>query len=86
MTRLIEADKAVHDLGRSLCDSVHELEAINVVASQPTVDAIPITWIEKHIEKNKTGCFDEYYGMNMYSTLIETMLKAWKKERDDYEP
>lgn len=49
---------------------------IDRINHAPTVDAIPISWIEQYVEEN---WFD--YG-TQYNAITE-MLKAWERENNE---
>ena len=50
------------------------------VSKLPTVEAIPIVWIEQWIA---TNCYDKngHYNGEGYDT-VEAMLEDWRKEND----
>lgn len=47
-----------------------------IVANAPTIESIPIAWIEKYIEwlEDMDGTFAKLTAMN-----IEVMVKKWRK-------
>lgn len=48
--------------------------AYDMIQGQPTVDAIPISYIEELIKlSNKTGCI-------VYATSLEELLDDWREE------
>ncbi len=76
--RLIDADKVI-----SLWDkyhysiATHAIEFDDELRKLPTVDAIPIDWIEAQIEE--AG----YSGYDMHAYELATMLEEWKAERKE---
>ena len=54
--------------------------AIDMLKKAPTVDAVPVEWIEVDIEASA------FSGYDMHSYEVATMLEEWKeKERKDDE-
>lgn len=83
-----EAIKTLRELRRETNDSWYEevydkaisaLEKLdNVPSAQPEI-AIPLSWIEKHIEwlKSMDNAFSDLTAMN-----ISVMVKKWKEEKE----
>lgn len=87
--RLIDADALLEELRKSCkwhAESSRELSLlqrdINIVEEQPTVDAIPVEWIEKYTEENRLYQSDDFdlYIRDMIADWTEEIRK-WKKER-----
>ena len=81
--RLIDADKLVEIcrkgwklFGRENEKLKHWVDEYDI-RSQPTVNAIPIEWIKKWVEKT----FDVESQYEVYP-LIELMLLHWEKENE----
>lgn len=71
--RLIDADKLKQkDMNGDVVDIFGVLEA-------PTVEAIPIEWLEKRVDMLKERNYHSYQVL--MPALIE-MLQAWRKEND----
>lgn len=72
--RLIDADKLLNPGYTDMFDEPIKFTAISVKAieDQPTVDAIPISWIEKWLRKDRNADPD---------TFID-MISDWRKEND----
>ena len=79
--RLIDADELVKAIenenpGLSISGAVEKFARIAQVNMQPTVDAIPVKWIEK---------YNRVRGWEVTVTTqnaIDNMLNAWEKEND----
>lgn len=79
--KLIEFEKVI-----SLWDkyhysiATHAIEFDEELRKLPTVDAVPVEWIEIDIEASA------FSGYDMHSYEVATMLEEWKeKERKDDE-
>ena len=89
MGRLIDIDRLCDDLAKrwSIADKKKEdlIRAVMadvvtpIVVSQPTVDAVPVSWIMAQVaeRKGRGTAFD----LSVASTL-RTMVKEWKDETD----
>lgn len=54
--------------------AVHMIEVLN---SAPTIDAIPIAWIEERMEEYAE---DRLYASSM---ILEMLITAWKRKRKE---
>lgn len=78
MSRLIDADKMCDDL--ATVDQQYETMidwVIRVTKAQPTVDAVPISWINKHLEW-LDNCDNDFAQLAKVSIL--GMLELWRKD------
>lgn len=100
MNRLINADKILQKTWRvEIKDMFHMTETVEVVSAidikeAPTVEAIPIEWLQQMIEEDKaSGHIDEYGEYQEGTTLGEscehvlanwynTYKWKWEKEND----
>lgn len=71
--RLIDADALPKYTGYALSAD----EVARAVETAPTIEAIPLEWIEKQ----KAGCV---YGSISWIAL-EALLKTWREEKDEVE-
>lgn len=82
--RLIDADAAKADIekfNRPLCDGYHMKDyvlnqIITDIEDQPTVNAIPVEWIEKQMAER------ENYGDFNTAGAIGYLLLSWEKENE----
>ena len=51
--------------------------AIDMLKKAPTVDAVPVEWIEIDIEQSA------FSGYDMHSYEVATMLEEWKKRNEE---
>ena len=80
--KLIDADELLEELRKSCkyhAENSRELSLlqrdINIVKEQPTVEAIPIEWIQKKIQIiEETG---DFYS----SAVLVEMIEGWRKEQ-----
>lgn len=78
--RLIDADTIQYDQLLNTGNKEHPLEwAVSrpVINSMPTIEAIPVEWIEKQ----KARC----YPRSISWLALEALLKTWKEEKDKVE-
>ena len=84
--RLIDADKLIQELEKNKTfESDEYTEGVNTgiswcaedVVDAPTVDAIPIEWIEEY-RQNREDYADEYNAKAVLKRLLET----WEKENE----
>lgn len=88
--RLIDADSLKENLSKWLkqVDPTHPsdippmddiiVSTIMTIEEEPTVDAIPVEWIEVDIEQSA------FSGYDIHSYEVATMLEEWKeKERKE---
>lgn len=75
--RMIDADALLKRMQNDpLFDLVERYGVSGVINAEPTVEAIPIEWIEIDIEESA------FSGYDMHSYEVATMLEEWKeKER-----
>ena len=75
MTRLIDADAMLERIKKDpLFPLVEEYGISGVIEAQPTVEAIPISWIEQHIE-------NAGFVAVLNSHSVEFMLRQWYREQ-----
>ena len=82
MVRLIDADALKSVFTEKSTEAVCGAELCKAIISRiddaPTVDAVPVEWIEIDIEQSA------FSGYDMHSYEVATMLEEWKeKERKD---
>ena len=70
--RLIDADKLIIDLTEIL-DPIERAGAIDHVIDQPTIDAVPVEFIEKEIEITREA------GQS-YAHCLKVLLARWERE------
>lgn len=79
MTRLIDADKVAHEIDQ-LSHAWEYGQAVDdcyeIVKSAPTVDAIPISYIEEQINDLEA---EERWG---YSFALAILIETWNKEKE----
>lgn len=73
--RLIDADRLFHNLERGVRSTSNEV--FREIANTPTVNAIPIEWIEEY-RQNREDYADEYNAKAVLKRLLET----WEKENE----
>lgn len=81
--RLIDADalpnelfkKHVHD-GEELEPMIYFEDAVKVVENAPTIDAIPVEWLETVISKFKDA------GRMDSVEVVQSLIKAWRYEEE----
>lgn len=75
--RLIDADKLVNDIAEHITVKAVS-RVLAITQGQPTIDAIPVEWIEQWLLKN---CYDEngHYNGEGYDTVGD-MMEDWRKE------
>ena len=81
--RLIDADKitffnCLAKTGNAVCCHAEGITSKLGIEMQPTVEAIPIEWIEMFVQKYK------FYGDEEYK-LFHFMITQWKKWRKENE-
>ena len=80
--RLIDADRLFHNLERGVRNASNEV--FREIANTPTVNAIPIEWINSYT----TGLIfsDDYEdnadSIDYYIDCIKEMVKDWGKENE----
>ena len=82
MVRLIDADALKSVFTEKSTEAVCGAELCKAIISRiddaPTVDAVPVEWIEIDIEQSA------FSGYDMHSYEVATMLEEWKeKERKE---
>lgn len=84
MSRLIDVDALIKDFdkrcfGECCCciESTNTESGCKVIDEQPTVDAIPISWINKHLEW-LDNCDNDFAQLAKVS--IRGMLELWRKD------
>lgn len=81
--RLIDADKLIEicdkgwRLGSAINTKIYHTVDASDIRSQPTVNAIPIEWIEEY-RQNREDYADEYNAKAVLKRLLET----WEKENE----
>lgn len=97
--RLIDADKitffdCLAKTGNAVCCHAEGIVSKSAIKMQPTVEAIPIEWIEKYIEdhtqymvtpKYEDTHFDEPpidYYTKLWPFQVAKMLERWKGENE----
>jgi len=89
--RLIDADKLKRTEGMfqyQISDAFDRLSAsayrFEDVENAPTVEAIPVEWIEKWIETDhNTKRRTPYYYKRLFRSRLKMMLEDWKKENEN---
>lgn len=85
--RLIDADELKKEVPKKLVrlmdgqdyeETYYKYEVIKAINTVPTVDAIPIKWIENYVKNN--FCFADWYGG--FIGGINMMLDEWEKENE----
>lgn len=79
MPRLIDADRLLNPGYTDMFDEPIEFDMFSryAIESEPTVEAIPVEWIDGYIKRKiKVG------GMYAEMLYIYDMLKDWKKENE----
>lgn len=79
--KLIDADAIRYDQLLNIGNKEHPLEwAVSrpLIDSMPTIEAIPIKWIEK---QKALRC----YPRSISWLVLEALLKTWKEEKDEVE-
>lgn len=69
--RLIDADKVLKH------KTDHDMISTHLIYNAPTVDAIPISWLEQHIKDAETLLWLEY------ARHLKSLLYTWN-EKNDY--
>ena len=80
--RLIDADALLINLDGMMEVSptgyIHGETVADMISDAPTVDAVPVDWIEVDIEQSA------FSGYDMHAYEVATMLEEWKeKERKE---
>ena len=81
--RLIDADalKQGFELSDFDGDSFENIDnACRIVNSYPTIDAIPVEWLEEHTYENISDSDGNIYGRR--SMTISEALSMWQKEQE----
>lgn len=98
MTRLINADATIDSI-RECVEAVHDnyesdieqgyLNAIECVEEQPTIDAVPIEFIEKRIAELKKLNEYEFIANGGYTSPsdyeqweLERLIRDWREQND----
>jgi hypothetical protein len=93
MARLINLDDAVDAMKKSICGDTYEVDkAIEAIESIPTVEAIPIDFIEKKIDEYRekedrikdeplAGYFE--WVRTIEKRSLEWLLLDWKAEPEE---
>ena len=72
--RLIDADKITEKKMDECIDPFEAPGALYVIEKEPTVEAVPVSWI-----KDWASCL--HFGIS--DLVIEKMLKDWEAEDED---
>lgn len=97
--RLIDSDKltadilALRDCPNGNSDTYDKACIIGIIEEQPTVEAIPVEWIKKHIEEDrqnaeKAKAEEDVQLLHYYKTLelcVGCLLFDWEDENGKYE-
>lgn len=96
MTRLIDADALLKELRKSCeyhAENSREFSLlqrnINIVREQPTIDAVPIEFIEKRIAELKKLNEYEFFANGGYTSPsdyeqweLERLIRDWREQND----
>ena len=78
MVRLIDADALLKRMQNDpLFDLVERYGVSGVINTEPTVDAIPIEWIEKYTEENRL------YQSDDFDLYIHDMIADWAERKEE---
>ena len=79
MSRLIEADALFINLDGMMAVSptgyIHGDTVADMISDAPTVEAIPVEWIEQYGEAN-------WYDFGTQYNAITKMLEEWKRKEE----
>ena len=85
MTDIIKRDDALNVINAiDLHEDTNGFEALSHayrdIALLPTVEAIPIEWIETEIQRFKEGKTPENHA-DIFAAVLQGMIDAWRKEK-----
>lgn len=80
MTRLIDADEMLKRLESWNTDDVMDKAlynfTLNRIIEQPTVETIPIEWINHYMDTNLTK-------VSLFYSCMSEFVRDWQKEQED---
>lgn len=80
--RLINANDLIDDIRKNSESYFADDFAHEWVDKQPTIEAIPVEWIEKQSNRIKM-CAETVYDITYAKQLLK-LIKQWRRENDDH--
>lgn len=82
---LIDANALIDDIDGDLTDGIAERKAIEKIENAPTVEAIPIEWLQAKADswnaELKTACSEDAETIRHIQQKYLGIIEEWRKEK-----